>query len=208
MVGNLDVSKYKLIAGNPSVDFVNTVSGSLDHPDQDLRDKLKSYADVVAWSWLAKLLTDKEARRLLQLAEKEPRTAETVFQRALTLREALYRLFKAVIEGKRPESKYLDRLNQELAIAYRHESLGYDRRGFGWQWSDREYAFDAMLWQLSQVGAELLASGELPQLRQCGGEQCGWMFLDTSRNHSRLWCDMKDCGNLAKVRRFRQKRSA
>jgi predicted RNA-binding Zn ribbon-like protein len=31
------------------------------------------------------------------------------------------------------------------------------------------------------------------------------MFLDTSRNRSRHWCDMKDCGNRAKVSRFRQR---
>jgi predicted RNA-binding Zn ribbon-like protein len=50
----------------------------------------------------------------------------------------------------------------------------------------------------------LLPKGD--RVRQCGGENCGWLFLDTSRNRSRQWCDMRDCGNLAKVRRFRQRR--
>ena len=54
--------------------------------------------------------------------------------------------------------------------------------------------------------AELLASEQqLAHLRQCCGDNCGWLFLDSSKNHSRRWCDMRDCGNRAKVRRHRQK---
>ena len=42
-------------------------------------------------------------------------------------------------------------------------------------------------------------------IRECDGDTCGWLFLDTTRNHSRRWCDMRGCGNRAKVRRHRQK---
>ncbi|MGI8786895.1 MAG: CGNR zinc finger domain-containing protein [Pyrinomonadaceae bacterium] len=63
-----------------------------------------------------------------------------------------------------------------------------------------------MLWRISESAAAVLTTGDLTRVRQCGGDCC-WMFLDTSRNRSRQWCDMKDCGNLAKVRRFRRKNS-
>jgi len=64
------------------------------------------------------------------------------------------------------------------------------------------------LWPLSRSAAELLTSADLAFIRECQGEDCGWLFLDTSRNRTRRWCDMRDCGNLAKVRRFRRRRRA
>jgi len=33
--------------------------------------------------------------------------------------------------------------------------------------------------------------------------ECRWLFLDTSKNHTRRWCDMKVCGNRIKARRFK-----
>jgi predicted RNA-binding Zn ribbon-like protein len=62
-----------------------------------------------------------------------------------------------------------------------------------------------MLWAVARSAADLLASGSIATIRQCAGDECGWMFLDASRNHNRQWCDMKDCGNCAKVKRFRQR---
>jgi predicted RNA-binding Zn ribbon-like protein len=40
-------------------------------------------------------------------------------------------------------------------------------------------------------------------LRVCEKPDCRWLFLDTSKNHSRRWCDMKICGNRMKARRFK-----
>jgi predicted RNA-binding Zn ribbon-like protein len=52
------------------------------------------------------------------------------------------------------------------------------------------------------AAAELLVSDIRAQIHECGGEGCGWLFLDTSRNHRRRWCTMQGCGNRAKARRF------
>jgi len=71
------------------------------------------------------------------------------------------------------------------------------------QLADTETALDRMLWPIAQSAAEFLNAGDFSRLRECGGEECGWLFEDTSRNRSRQWCHMQDCGNLAKVRRFR-----
>ena len=39
-------------------------------------------------------------------------------------------------------------------------------------------------------------------VRICGADDCLWIFLDTSKNRTRRWCDMKQCGNRMKARRF------
>jgi predicted RNA-binding Zn ribbon-like protein len=60
-----------------------------------------------------------------------------------------------------------------------------------------------VLWPLALSAESVFGSDDVDRLRQCGGTACGWLFLDATRNHSRHWCDMADCGNRAKVRRFR-----
>ena len=63
-----------------------------------------------------------------------------------------------------------------------------------------------MLGPVARSAAELLTSDRLDRLRQCESEKgCGWLFVDGSRNRSRRWCDMSDCGNRAKARRFHRR---
>jgi predicted RNA-binding Zn ribbon-like protein len=54
--------------------------------------------------------------------------------------------------------------------------------------------------------AELLMSEDLHRVRECAGPDCGWLFMDTSKNGSRRWCSMETCGNRAKARRHRERR--
>jgi predicted RNA-binding Zn ribbon-like protein len=66
---------------------------------------------------------------------------------------------------------------------------------------------DGMLAPIAWSAVELLRGGELDRVKTCGKESCGWLFVDRSRNRSRRWCDMSDCGNAEKARRFHQRRA-
>jgi predicted RNA-binding Zn ribbon-like protein len=82
-----------------------------------------------------------------------------------------------------------------------------DEAAFAWTWAEPASRLDAPLWPLVRQAAELLVGADLKRVRECAASDCRWLFLDTSKNHSRRWCDMKSCGNRAKVRRFyRRKR--
>jgi len=96
-------------------------------------------------------------------------------------------------------------LSEEMCVARNHEKLIHAEDKFSWSWDAGDAALDRMLWPVALSAVGLLTSGDLSRIRQCGGDNCGWLFLDTSRNRSRQWCAMNDCGNLAKVRRFRQR---
>jgi predicted RNA-binding Zn ribbon-like protein len=61
----------------------------------------------------------------------------------------------------------------------------------------------AVVDRLAIALVELLSGPDLPRLRRCDGEGCGWLFLDLTRNHSRVWCAAGDCGNRTRVRRHR-----
>jgi predicted RNA-binding Zn ribbon-like protein len=64
--------------------------------------------------------------------------------------------------------------------------------------------------RLAHAAVDLVRTIDLAQLRVCpvaeGG--CGWLFLDRSRNGSRRWCAMEDCGTQAKSRRLTERRRA
>jgi predicted RNA-binding Zn ribbon-like protein len=204
----------RLIGGRLCLDFVNTVDGrKSDSPSRKsqstnnlvLGDKLKNYSDLVAWSQHSNIVTATEASRLIQEGKRKATAATAVFDRAIALREALYRIFKAMMAGRMAQSVDLETVNAELLNARSHERLTRAVDGFIWKWIDKEAALDRMLWSIAHSAAELLTRGDLSRIRECGGEECGWLFEDISKNRSRQWCNMQDCGNLAKVRRYRSR---
>ena len=199
----------KLVGGDPCLDFVNTVGGRAPGtggaPARVRADKLASYSDLVAWSLHAGLVGESPGRSLRRLAAARPREARAALGRALAFREALNRTLGALRLGARPASADLATLNVELAASRRGEVLAAAREGLRWEWRDAAERLESPLWPVARAGAALLTSPELARLRLCGGDGCGWLFLDRSRNHSRQWCTMEDCGNVSKVRRFRQR---
>jgi|SRR5579864_9127131 len=196
--------RWKFVGGRVCLDFINTVGGRVSSATV-LRDKLRDYSDLLGWSQFAGIAKQSESRHLARLAAAHRRDAEATLRRAVRLRETLYRIFKSALEDRRPRPADLDSLSHELRLARERQRLTHTGGAFEWNWEPGEAALDRILWPVSLSAAELLVSGDLSRLRQCDGNECGWMFLDTSRNHSRHWCDMKDCGNRAKVRRFRKR---
>jgi len=66
---------------------------------------------------------------------------------------------------------------------------------------------DGALATMALVVHGAMRSGEWAKLKVCPAVDCLWAFYDRSRNHSRTWCQMGDCGNRAKVRAFRARKS-
>lgn len=176
--------KFKFLGGHPALDFINTVGGRTHTGTNRYtvdRERLEAPEDLdTFWSAAAAV-----ARR---------RTTKTDLDRAIELRESLYRIFKAVIADRRPETRDVTLLNDALPA----QKLTFDGAAASFTTNDP-------LATIARSAAELLTSPNLARVRACGGESCGWLFLDTSRNRSRQWCDMADCGNVAKVRRFRDR---
>jgi predicted RNA-binding Zn ribbon-like protein len=201
------------VGGRLCLDFVNTAGGrvsrgarSRDYADRVIRDKITAYENLLAWGVRAGTVDRRRAAGLARVAAHQPQAAATVLDRAFGLREALYRIFKSAVESWPPRKADADGLRGELTIAREHQRLAARGGGFVWIFAEQPDALDCILWPVALSAAELLTSPDLGRLGQCAGPNCGWLFLDTSRNHRRQWCDMQDCGNRAKVRRFRARR--
>jgi predicted RNA-binding Zn ribbon-like protein len=199
----------RLVGGNLALDFVNTRGGQPRPSPED--EALHDYNDLVAWARYVGILTETEARRLLRQARQNPDRAQDTYERAVKVRSYLYDLFRAVTMGRPPPGRCLAALrNDEAEALARAELVGGDG-GFAWSWAhDDDLA--RPLRPVVHAGVELLTAGSLKQVnpltrvKRCDG--CQWLFLDESKNRSRRWCSMEDCGTDEKVRRYVARRAA
>ncbi|MEP6649537.1 MAG: ABATE domain-containing protein [Lapillicoccus sp.] len=66
---------------------------------------------------------------------------------------------------------------------------------------------DQLLAGLAREAVHLLRE-HTDRIRECGGDNCAVVFLDTSRSANRRWCSMSRCGNRHKVREQRARQAA
>jgi len=185
-----------------SLDFANTVDWR-NTPRQ--HEWLNEYADLLAWSVRVGLLDREAAELLAGKAAKQPAEARAVLGRARELRELLFRVFNTVIEGGTPELEDWRAFNHEVQAAMGTAVIAAREDGFAWSFDHEMQSLEFYRGPVLKAAADLLLAGELSRLKRCGTPDCQWLFLDTSKNNSRRWCDMQSCGNRAKAKRYYQK---
>ena len=169
-------------------------------------DRLDSYDSLIAWAREQNLLSAAAASRLSAAARKHPRQAAAVLARAKDFREALNSLAVALDTGRQPGADVLETIGECLAGAYANGRLvPMTAPCNGWPAQRTTSSGCYGNWPGRR------AAGRLPRLtrvRACAASDCGWWFVDDTKNRSRRWrCDMKLCGNREKLRRFRSKNS-
>jgi len=197
-------ARWRLIGARACLDFVNTVGGR-DDDGAIRRDDIPDYDSLLRWSAFASLVEPSEAQRLRARGRRSAAAARATLRRALRLREALYRIGTALVDERAPDAAELGVLDRELREARRHQRLVARRGRLSDDWIPNPMRLDRVLWPIALSAASVFGSEDVTRLRRCGGTSCGWLFVDTTRNHSRQWCRMADCGNVAKVRRFRRR---
>ncbi len=194
-----------LIGGRLCLDFTNTVGW---HASEDPSEWLTSYEELLAWAARAGALTEAETDELRREAERRPEEAAAALERAQAIREVVYRILSAAARGGHARGEDLEALNRALASALTRLRVRQSAEQYFWSWAREPGDLDRMVWPALRSAAELLTSPDLKRVKECAGEGCGWLFLDGSRNRSRRWCDMADCGNRAKARRHYQRSRA
>ena len=196
------MAAFKMLGGATCLDFVNTV----DWRKGESRELLNSAPDLVDWAEQAGTLTRQETQELRANAAQNPEDAEALLQRAITLREVVHLIFKARADGAGPPEADLEHLNRELADALSHTALTPEGQDYTLQF--RGAPQEKLFWAIAYSAMQLLTGPHLGRVKECSDAHCGWLFLDTSRNSSRRWCSMEDCGNRNKARKHDRKRNA
>ena len=196
---------FEFIGGSIALDFANTLGGMHTAPTHE---HLIEYADLVAFGRSAGTISPSQGRRLIDEAERQPARAAALLRRATLLREAIWRVFDVFAKSGRADAADLATIQEEELAALKRARFAQSGSDIAYQWSE-ELSLDRPLWDIAHAAGELLRSKvDLARVRECGSATCEWLFIDKSRNHTRRWCDMNDCGNVAKVRRYRARQRA
>jgi hypothetical protein len=59
---------------------------------------------------------------------------------------------------------------------------------------------------IAAAAVALSGDGRWDRLKICPADDCRWAFYDRSKNRSRHWCSMAECGGRAKSRAFRARK--
>jgi predicted RNA-binding Zn ribbon-like protein len=205
----------RFVGGDPSLDLVNTVDWT---PSGLVHERLVDYRQLLAWALGAGVVSLDELSRLRSRAEARPDLAAAAHDRARALRGTLQQLFRSMADGERSAEAW-ELFNDELAAALQRLRIapaesprlggrtprGPESRVAAWSWIGRGEALDSILWPVVWSAARLVTSDEAPRIRVCAGPDCGWMYVDRSRNRLRRWCEMKTCGTAAKSQRRRER---
>jgi predicted RNA-binding Zn ribbon-like protein len=195
-MSNSDPAPFKLYAGHPALELVNSLDLRFSANPQDL---IPGYKDLLRLSTQLELLTAGQARKLARTAGE--RDAIRVLASTVELREALAVIFYTRISGAKPPAAAVETLERHFHAAALHRTLRAGDAHLAWTWEHAERESEIPLWKLAQSAADLLVSTDAELVKDCGDPTCRWLFLDVSKNHTRRWCDMKTCGNRMKARR-------
>jgi predicted RNA-binding Zn ribbon-like protein len=191
-----------IVGGHLALDFANTVDDPLGPARHD---HAATYADLVHWSLRVGTLDEERAARLRRAAERTPEAADAELRRAHELREVLNDVFGAVAEGADDIAARWTRLRPFAAAAVAAAGLDTSAGPHRWWWSGAD-DLAVVLHPVAAAAADLLVSADLARVKRCA--RCPWLYVDRSKNRSRRWCDMADCGTAEKMGRYVARRAA
>lgn len=204
-IGQLKINAIRLVGGAAVLDYLNTCDGR--RPGTGLRevvDKLSNLEDIVHWFRHAGLIDDEEHQHFVALVGRSSWHTVTAFQQLIDCREALYRLLLPMALDHDPAPASLDALSQALADTADQRRLVLTPAGVIWRWrvgEDLNSMTAGFIGRLAVDAAALLTSCDMARLKACATPDCDWLFLDTSKNGRRRWCQMNVCGAREKVKR-------
>jgi predicted RNA-binding Zn ribbon-like protein len=204
-IGQLKINAIRLVGGSAVLDYLNTCDGR--RPGTGLLevvDKLSNLEDIVHWFRHADLIDDLEHQHFVAVVRRSSWHTVTAFEQLIDFREALYRLLLPLALDHSADQVSLDALNQALADTADQRLLVLTPAGVIWRWrvgDDLGSMTAGFIGRLAVQASILLTSGDLSRLRACATPDCDWLFLDTSKNGRRRWCQMNVCGAREKVKR-------
>ncbi len=178
--------KAEFIADRHVLDFVATVA---ERGTTDV-EHLDTPADLADWVEQSGLL------------DQRPTVASTDLARAREVRDAMFRVIAARIDGVRPSASDRSLVNEVASHRGREVSLGSDG-AVRWRGD-----LSAVLADLARDCLSLFGDADGADLRWCADQRCTRPFVDRSRGHRRRWCGMRGCGDRAKAAAYRARRRA
>ncbi|MDY7565623.1 CGNR zinc finger domain-containing protein [Pseudomonas sp. RTC3] len=201
----MSIHSLRLVGGMAVLDFLNSCNGRRPGTSLgEVAESLLTLEDVIYWFQHANLISTAERDHLLALIPASSYQQNNAYQQMIAFREQLYGLFFPIAEGHRITPAALDSLNKALVDAAPYRQLALVEGATTWVWCRShtlEEVIASLIGRLAVQAASLLTSPELARLKLCSTLACDWLFLDTSKNGRRRWCQMSICGSREKAKR-------
>ena len=193
------VETLEHVGGPVCLDFTNTIKHRYEEPYVDY---LSGTEEWLIWTKRSDLITDAELKLIQKYIRQNPIKSQKELQGVIRSRESIYEIFKSISHDQKPPSDSLQLFTKKLHFAFKRFSLtiGANRKV---SWSDKVVDLLTPLAPIVMSAYELLNSNTLDRVKDC--KNCGWLYLDKSKNNSRKWCSMLTCGSSDKARRYYRK---
>ena len=198
-------TKLRDPSGEPSeadelfIDFANTLRRTRGRPD----DVIPDAEALLDWLRGNGLLSSRgrvtEAARL----RRDPEEAERRLERFRHLRDLLHATAADISEHGAPRSEQITEINHVLRHGLHYHQLKPEPNGTRYEITQVGDRLDQARAAVASSFAHFLADDAAERLRICANDGCRWLFVDRSPTGRRRWCDMRTCGNQAKVARHR-----
>jgi predicted RNA-binding Zn ribbon-like protein len=188
-----------IVGGNLALDLVNTVSGWSNDPEEWVPD----IASLLVWARTCGVLDPREQSEAARHAKDSPAAAERVLASVRELRLALWGVINS-LEHRKPaepgDLTVIDEWRRRLALS---EQIIVRRNNVDFAINRDVSALELPGLRVTAAALSFLKDIPAARIKTCPARDCGWKFVDQSKNRSRRWCDMAVCGNLAKARQYR-----
>jgi predicted RNA-binding Zn ribbon-like protein len=190
------------IGNHVALDLVNTIAWRLDAARTV--DRLQDGSALVRWAHFVGLLDDDTAAAFAREEADDPAAGSRATARVRRTREQLYRVVQPLAIGAEPAQEDVIVLHRRLLEVLGRVEVATP---MPLEWSAALSSLDDLPDQLGLQVWRLLEREDPARIRQCQDADCGWLFLDRTKNASRVWCSSTDCGNRTRARRHYQRRT-
>ncbi len=184
--------------------FANT----LQHSRGRDTDHLPDVDALLAWLRRYGLISDRGRAAESARLHRDPGEAARRLERYIHLRSLLHAMSVEVAERGHPTTGQLRDLNHILRHGLHYHELRLDPDATRYTFAQVGDRLDQARATIASSFAQFLAEDSPQRLRICANDHCRWVFVDRSPTGRRRWCDMRTCGNQAKVARHRARSKA
>jgi predicted RNA-binding Zn ribbon-like protein len=192
-----------LVGGSLALDFANTESGRGTDWHQN---HLCSGQNVADWIAHVPMAPADDIECLRAELSASPERSKNLLASALALRSVIQDIGSAIAADATPSDAALKELSHLHTRFLSRAALVADKRACRWAWSMGASPVEAALGPIALSAVKLITEGDFSRIKRCDGHACGWLFLDSTKNNRRRWCEMEVCGNRAKQKRLAARR--
>jgi predicted RNA-binding Zn ribbon-like protein len=180
-----------------------TFANTLEYEHGQPVDALPDISSLLAWLREQRLISGRGLAAEASRLRRDPDETTRRVERFHHLRQVLHAVAAEVTEHGHPTGDQLRDLNHILRHGLHYHQIETDPDGTRYTFAQVGDRLDQARATIASSLAQFLAEDAPSRLRVCANPGCRYLFIDRSPTGRRRWCDMRTCGNQAKVARHR-----